>query len=617
MSRPTDVTRFSQADQWMRETFGSGMKDYLTSERKDLISVAVVEVEKVIRKAAVRQLLVQWRADDVKSAAGIQAILSTTDALTLILLQLRLRRVTMITELGETYLQLSDTHRKILGMKPHDGNETAVYSRVWEAIQRLIALIDEFPGRRDKVFTEEEFAKVLAARNPEDCEMRRERMFTLSNALLEGSRLCLPQEIRDRSHGNIALDATVAAIYGKAGNRSSKNPEGDRRTCNPDAGWYGRGGTHGAFSQADADHHNSKNPNDTVTATAASKRLWGVELEIARMTANFREDNELFPLLSVGVSFHIPGAIKGEALRIAQSLIERNHPANLFIVDRAYPNGKVHEYAVPLRLLGFKHVFSYKENQIGVQAHDPRGFVQISGAWYLDTVPLIQREADLVIFKVREKWFNHSMGYKRAPEGSTARKAHDVLKKETEQAETLYASQFARREKSRLMPKGKMTDDWTRRYLVPPDSPDYKRWKAKPGTHQGVTVTMQRPNEAELTADPNAGGYKTEQYYPWGGPEWLDANGMRNGVESVNANVKRPQFEDVGEAAKRAVRGNTFTYLVGALALVSENLRKMIKFFKKKLVLHTLTAKNDRLPSIFWQSPNTTTDPDEDDKPPG
>ena len=65
------------------------------------------------------------------------------------------------------------------------------------------------------------------------------------------------------------------------------------------------------------------------------------------------------------------------------------------------------------------------------------------------------------------------------------------------------------------------------------------------------------------------------------------------------------------------MRGNTFTYLVGALALVSENLRKMIKFFKKKLVLHKLTAKNERLPSIFWQSPNATTNPNETDKPPG
>jgi hypothetical protein len=51
--------------------------------------------------------------------------------------------------------------------------------------------------------------------------------------------------------------------------------------------------------------------------------------------------------------------------------------------------------------------------------------------------------------------------------------------------------------------------------------------------------------------------------------------------------------------------------------LVSENLRKMIKFFKEKLALEKLTAKNERLASTFWQSHDTITSFDESDKPPG
>ncbi|GAB3046221.1 hypothetical protein GCM10027052_31090 [Parafrigoribacterium mesophilum] len=463
----------------------------------------------------------------------------------------------------------------------------------------------------DKVLTEAEFAEMLAARDPENCEMRRRRMFTLANALLEGSRQCLPKAIRDRAHGNVALDATFVPLYGKAGNRSAKNPEGDRRTVNPDGGWYGREGSHGVVTHADADYMNRTDPSNKVKGTAESDRKWGIELEIARMTANFGEECEVFPLLTVGVSFHIPGAIRGEALRIAESLLERGHQANFFIVDRAYPNGKVHEYAVPLRLLGFKHVFGYKKNQIGVQAYDKRGFVHISGAWYLDTVPNALREADLVIFNARTKWFYHGRAYKEAPQGSEARKSHDALKKATEQAEQLYAKQVARREKSRLMPKGKMTDDWTRRYIIPTDAPDYAKWKAQPGAHQGVTVTMHRPSDKEFDKNPNAGGLKTEQYYPWGGLEWLAASGMRNGVESLNANIKRAQFEDLASASKRAVRGNTFTYVVGVAALVSENLRKMISFFKEKLTIKSLTAKNRRNPSMFWQSKDSVASLDE------
>jgi len=30
-------------------------------------------------------------------------------------------------------------------------------------------------------------------------------------------------------------------------------------------------------------------------------------------------------------------------------------------------------------------------------AHDTRGFIQVSGAWYLDTLPTVLREADFAI----------------------------------------------------------------------------------------------------------------------------------------------------------------------------------------------------------------------------
>ncbi len=65
------------------------------------------------------------------------------------------------------------------------------------------------------------------------------------------------------------------------------------------------------------------------------------------------------------------------------------------------------------------------------------------------------------------------------------------------------------------------------------------------------------------------------------------------------------------------MRGNTSTCLAGALALVSENLRKMIKFFKKKLTQVILTPKNERLSSTFGQSDNNISGIDESDKPPG
>lgn len=49
---------------------------------------------------------------------------------------------------------------------------------------------------------------------------------------------------------------------------------------------------------------------------------------------------------------------------------------------------------MPIRLLGGKHVFGYKDDPLGVQDHEARGFVQKSGSWVLDTLPDVLRNAD-------------------------------------------------------------------------------------------------------------------------------------------------------------------------------------------------------------------------------
>jgi hypothetical protein len=101
----------------------------------------------------------------------------------------------------------------------------------------------------------------------------------------------------------------------------------------------------------------------------------------------------------------------------------------------------------------------------------------------------------------------------------------------------------------------------------------------------------------------SAGGLKHEQYFPYGTADWDAANGLRNGVESVNRNIKRSQCEDIADPDKRAVRGNTFTYLVATLATVVENLRQIVSFYKRQLAVVPLTAKNKNLPSTFRKIP--------------
>lgn len=589
MSRPADETNYAQAESWMISTFGSGMVDYLRANEVTPVSVAVVEVDRVLKLAGVERLLRGWREEDMKSAAGRPAHISAMGALSIMLLQLRLGGPTLITEMSEMFLKLSQRQRAVLGLM-HDGEDLRAYDRIAAAIQRLIALVDEFPGARRRVLSEKEFVAVLDARDKIACQIRRDRMFTLTNALLEGSRKLLPAELIERMDGNVAMDATFAAMSGKLGNPSSSNRTGDRRTINPDAGWYKRSGDHGAMTASDAASHNKSQPGDKKKGSAKSKLSWGIEVEIARATANFLERTELFPLITVAMSFHIPGALVGEGARMVKSLKEREHKVNFVIVDRAYSNGKYPEYSVPIRLLGGKHVFDYKDDQLGVQAFDLRGFVQVSGSWFLDTLPDVLRNADKKILAARNT-------YRKAAQKTKA------VELALSQAESLYSKQLDRRAESRLLYKGHMADDLTRRYLIPINSPDYAKWKTQPKAPQGQTVMMKAPHDGDKDADDaNASGLKHEQYFHYGTDDWKAAYGMRNGVESVNANLKRSQYEDISDPEKRAVRGNTYTYMVVALAAIVENLRQMLSFYKRKLAIKKVTAKNKVRPTNFWQS---------------
>jgi hypothetical protein len=463
-------------------------------------------------------------------------------------------------------------------------------------------LVEEFPGRRDKILSRDEYRAFVEARDEADCRMRRERMFTLANELVEGSRQLQPADLRNRSDGNFAVDATFVPLSGKAGNPSPGNLDVKRRSVNYDGNWYRREGSHGAVTHADAEALNKSSGTKDHKGTDVSKLMWGIEIEIARGTANHHDTTDQFPLLTHAISFHRPGELVGEGLRIAQSLRDRGHKANFFIADRAYNNGLYHQYAAPIRLLGYKHVFSYKDADLEVQGHDPRGFVQVGGAWYLDNLPEVLRKADKVINKARAvcKSDLFRIRNSNAPVDVIAKECARV-KKVSATAEQIYTQQQARREQYRRLAKGIMATDWSRRYLIPTDSPRYADWKSKEGSHQGQTVMFKRPVGKEAAA-PNARGLKHEQHFVWGSEEWTRVYGMRNGVESVNRNLKRSQYEDMAEPDKRAVRGNTFTYLIASLATVVENLRQIISFYKRRLATVPLTAKNKDIPGVFWQS---------------
>ena len=595
MARPTMASKQAKAEIWMQEAFGRSMRDHVRATGYGRISTAVVDVDRIMKLSKAPGMLRDWAAEDQKSPAGAKAKITVTSVLALLILQKLLGRPTLLTEIQTTFTELSARQLAVLGITHSPKEDEFLYDRIWAAVKRLIKVVDQYPGPRKYLLTAADYRDVLIYRKSQNCGVKRDRMFELANALIGATLLMLPPEVRARWDGNVAVDATYIALGGKRGNPNADNLRSNRWSCNYDGGFYRPEGAHGAYAHDDVTAKVKGPDGKIVKSTPEGIRKWGIELEVARMASNAAE-SESFPLLTVAVSFHRPSEIKREAARLVEAIQARGDKVNYLILDRAYPNGLIDEFALPLRMNhGVKLVFDYKVTELDVQTFN-KGLVQVAGSWYIDSLPQALRSADKDYEAVRDT-------YRKAKEKAMPAEKR-ALRDEFDMESELHRKQLTQRDKYRLKLKGLMADNGDRRYLLPLSAPGFAKWRAQSGTPNGATLTLFNSDYTDKKAltDANRGGLKREQHLVWASEQWAKIYGLRNSVESANRSIKRSQYEDLGNADNRQVRGNTFTYLISAIATMSENLRSIIDFFKEEIATKPVTSKNKNHPSIYFSS---------------
>ena len=67
--------------------------------------------------------------------------------------------------------------------------------------------------------------------------MRRERLSTLANALVEGNWKMPPTDAARKYDGNVAQDAALVPLLGKVGNPAARNLSEYQRAINHDDGF--------------------------------------------------------------------------------------------------------------------------------------------------------------------------------------------------------------------------------------------------------------------------------------------------------------------------------------------------------------------------------------------
>jgi hypothetical protein len=557
-----DHERIREAESWMQEAFGTTNRHYMLKEDNEKVEVCLADALRVVENSGVARLIAEWRREEGVDPRGRKAYITEVSAMTLMLVQMRVDGDLRFNNMARTIRRLTATQRERLGIRTHVGLQSQWYDRLWNAVERLQKLVDPYPGNRRNKPTREQYARTLAAREPETAATKLERLFLLCNQLVEGSVMILPRELRRRFGGNTALDATKIPMGGQLGGPSKKKPKGEHLSINYDCGWWGRGGNHYGSN-----------------ISSFQKRTWALEAEISVMVANAPGAPADFPLLSTAVSLHRPGVISGEGRRVINSLLARGYPIDHFIADRAYlPHAKPEDVQLPLAEIGARPVFVYDSDERGNQAQY-ENLILVGGVWYINLMPdELQRAHEL-----------YDVARKKAEEvkAKNVSRAEEMIRA----AKDLLAKNLSERAAYKMVPKGKRRPNGSRQYMYP-DPSGYTVVDDLTGEILTIdTATIVVPLITNTDADKKYEALKYEQVYPHDSEKWRAYYGLRSTVESQNAYIKSSYEERIADPKLRPSRGNTFAWLAVTFALVSANIRKIVTFIRGRLARVAVTTK--------------------------
>lgn len=535
-------------EQRMQSTFGMTRHEYKRERARGPISRAYLNnAIRIVDNSGVVSKLLEWRHMRLKSNAGVKPAIPFRAVLVLFLLHVQLGFGINYHRIAETLdVHFGTEEFVLLGIQDRSGDHDDWYQRLWRSANRMMKLIDPYPGPRNKRMKPKPYAKLLAKQSTPKAIQKTERNLArldwLCEQLLHTSVRMLPADIWARYHGNIAADATLIPGTGRP-NPTDRNMR--RGNADPYSGRYRREGNH--------DGQGAKTDKP------------GYELEISVMVWDKPGQNTVFPSLITAVGFHRPGAIIGAGTKLVDSHQRLGFTSGLVIVDRAYNGEKSRNFQIPLRLRGCELVIDYKKTDLGLQ-NQWQDLILVDGNWYVTWMP--QNLIDAA------KNYNTRDANPLDP-----KKPRRLLDKKT------FKQHLAARDAYRMKPKGRPDKDGFQRFIYPAPGTYMAIDRAtgrrvKPTTPASITIPLEAGAPAERNQDPRL-AVKHLQKFAFKSPEHRKYFGMRSLVESANKTLKSKNFEDLANVSKRSGRGFAFNYLAATLAAVSSNLRKTFDFFVK------------------------------------
>lgn len=527
---------------------------------------------RILENAGLADLVAQWRTEDGQARRpGPKPWLTEVNVLALLLLLALSRRAPLFQEVADLLLKTPDEVLAALGIDPARRVpwEKAAYHRAYHSYRRLLPLIDPEPASLYRRMTVQKCNQVKAAWVLKENAVKRERAHTMANAILFGTWMLLPRQVRREYKGDIAMDATFIKAPAYKGNRKPK--AGDAvtyRSSDPFAGWYRRQGNHAG-------------PDELPPARAKYQRTedyvgWGREAHTAVSYG------KRVPGIILAISLDTPSArLPENALRMVEHLKRNNMPVGHVVTDRAYlPGTKPAELARPLRARGYRLVFDYRAEEHGMgQTASHGGAIQVEGRWYCPSMP-----APLV----------------------NATKDH-MLRKESDPAyidEATYRARIAQREQYELHLKERPDAEGVARYACPAVGPSatvscprrepHPKAADKPkGRIMLPLLVKPAPQVCEqqsMKISPLE-GEKYAQEYPYKSKTWQEHySGGRQMVESLNASLKNGAHTPVDDTQMRPRRGFAAQIVSLAVMVAATNTRKIIAWLHEQIGVTRLAS---------------------------
>lgn len=474
--------------------------------------------------------------------------------------------------------------RKALGVtRPYETakQKRAAYKAVLRRWHALLDYVDPSPLPLNAVLYGDELIDRSRPMSEEEIAEKDERLFLLSNRLLDATWRLVPRKYRRQWQGSLTADATFFSAYA-VGFKNKSKPDNDKKhSTDPQAAWYMR--TRNTISE--------QRGEQTIDVGK-----YGYELTIALTASDTPQDKfRQAPNIALGMRVHRPGTEPGNhLLRVLRDIRSRRdlptdldlmdspsdqpqpdpddpdatalgplYPAGLLAVDRAYPN--CNNFMVQARELQYKPVIDYRIDQLGKIQESINNAILVDGTWYSPSLP-----AALVTC------------------------THDFRKGQISEAD--WRKRLQQRVAYELVANGRPDSDGYQRWFCPAAAPK-PRVKCPLKTAFAPARSSLLPVLPPRTVRPGGEthglgicGHQTTTIPPdyygkfWQhlrheSAEWhATYSTLRNCMEGYNGYVKDHGYEGLDDADKRRIRGIASATISAAFILMAANIRTIQKF---------------------------------------